>query len=341
MNQNWNKLLEFETRDLVEHFIKARFNRNASAAKIHEITSNFIQGREYFKSAQNSDFTVRPLLQYYGVLALSKGLILALNPQLSETHLKSSHGLEVKNWKEIIKSKDFGKLQISVGDGSFSELLNATENTNYLRANSSVINLKSHLTKPSKGDAISLEQLIQYFPDLSTEFKSWTGKELDFAVIESVKYDSSKNTSEIKVRGGLSEDALEKIFPFSYCLNRTYENNVVKYESKKWGPNVTQKWNGPFDIGDPCAIPVIGNDIGLNLISGMFMISYVFGMLARYYPTAWISLRRGEKGDKIYPFAYRIMEFIDEKYPRVILDFLNAPYEFEKETNNRHSACLP
>lgn len=334
MNQDWNKLLEFETRDLVERFIKARFNRDASAAKIHEITSNFIQGREYFKSAQHSDFTVRPLLQYYGVLALSKGLILSLNPKLSETHLKSSHGLDVKNWKEIIKSKDFGKLQISVGDGSFSELLNATENTNYLRANSSGINWKSHLTKPSKGDVISLEQLIQYFPDLSVEFKSWTGKELDFAVIESVKHNSSNNTSEIKVRGTLNEDALEKIFPLSYCTNRTYENNIVKYESEKWGPNVTQKWSGPFNIGDPCAIPVIGNDIGLNLISGMFMISYVFGMLARYYPTAWISLRRGEKGDKIYPFAYRIMEFIDEKYPRVIIDFLNAPYEFEKEKSN-------
>ena len=64
------------------------------------------------------------------------------------------------------------------------------------------------------------------------------------------------------------------------------------------------------------------------------MISYVFGMLARYYPTAWISLRRGDKGDKIYPFAYRIMEFIDEKYPWVIIDFLNAPYEFEKEKSN-------
>ncbi len=65
----------------------------------------------------------------------------------------------------------------------------------------------------------------------------------------------------------------------------------------------------------------------------MFIISYVFGMMARYYPTAWISLRRGEKGDKIYPFVYRIMEFIDDKYPKVILDFLNAPYEFQNNSN--------
>ena len=322
-------MLEFETRDLVERFIKNRFNRTASAGKINEITSNFIQGREYFRGALSSDFTVRPLLQYYGILALSKGLILSLNPTFSETHLKASHGLEVKNWKEILKSKNFGKLEISIGEGSFSELLNATENKNYLRSNSSAVNWQSYLNKPSKGDVINLEQLIQYYPDLNTEFKSWTGLNLVYAVIESVKHNGDNKMTEIKLRGNISDDYLEILFPKVYCLNRTFENNIVRYESEKWGPNVTQRWHGPFNIGESCAIPVLKDDIGLNLICGMFMISYVFGMMARYYPTTWIALRRGEKGDKIYPSVYRIMEFIDEKYPKVILDFLNAPYEFE------------
>jgi hypothetical protein len=329
MNRDWNKLLEFETRDLVERFVYARFERKPNAAKVQEITSNFIQGREYFKSADKSDFTVKPLLQYYGVLALSKGLILALNPSLSETHLKASHGLEIKNWKQILKSKDFEKLEIGIGDGSFSELINATGNYNYLRANSSGINWKSGLTKPKKGDTISLEQLIQYYPDLRTEFKSWTGKKLVYVVINGSQY--SAGAAAIKLQGKIIESDLDLIFPEKYCKNRTFKNQVLKYESKNWGPNVTQRWDSPFNIGDACAIPVLKNDIGLNLISGMFMISYVFGMMARYYPTAWISLRKGEKGDKIYPFAYRIMEFIDNKFPKVVVDFLDAPYDFEKE----------
>ena len=329
MNQDWNKLLEFETRDLVERFFQTRFERQVTASKIHEVTSNFIQGREYFRSALSSDFTVKPLLQYYGVLALSKGLILSLNPSISETHLKASHGLEVKNWKEVIKSKEFGKLEIAIGDGSFSELLNTTENKNYLRANSSGINWMSFLSKPSKGDIITLEQLIQYFPDLNLEFKSWTGNELVFAEIESLKHNSD-GTTEIKLRRNIDSQYLDKLFPEIYCSERSFDNNILKYKNESWSPNVTQKWDGPFNIGDSCAIPVLGNDIGLNLISGLFMISYVFGMLARYYPTAWIGLRKGEKGDKIYPFAYRILEFVEKKYPTVVLDFLNAPYPFEK-----------
>lgn len=52
------------------------------------------------------------------------------------------------------------------------------------------------------------------------------------------------------------------------------------------------------------------------------MMSYVLGMMARYYPTTWIALRRAEKEDKVYPFIHRVIEFVDEKYPRVVLDFL-------------------
>eukprot|EP01093_Parvamoeba_rugata_P007420 TRINITY_DN2194_c0_g6_i1.p1 TRINITY_DN2194_c0_g6~~TRINITY_DN2194_c0_g6_i1.p1 ORF type:complete len:331 (+),score=48.22 TRINITY_DN2194_c0_g6_i1:41-1033(+) len=325
MNKDWNKLLEFETRDLVERFVKNRFGRKPKVDKIHEITSNFIQGREYFSSAKNSDFTVKPLLQYYGVLALSKGLILALNPSLSETHLKASHGLEIKNWKEILKSKDFGKLEITIRNGSFTELLNATDNRNYLRANSSGINWKSGLEKPKKGYMLQLEQLIQYYPDLNSEFKSWTGKNLVYAVISGFEK-SDKNKVKVILEGKPKESDLDLIFPHEYCVNRTFENKVLQYESEDWGPNITQKWDNTHGIGFACVIPVLKDDVGLNLISGMFMISYVFGMMARYYPTAWIALRKGEKGDKIYPFAYRMMEFIDNKFPKVIVDFLNAPY---------------
>ncbi len=325
MNKDWNKLLEFETRDLVENFIINRFERKPTQSKIYEINSNFTQGREYFKSAKNADFTVKPLLQYYGVLALSKGLILSLKPNILETNLKASHGLEIKNWKEVLKSKDYGKLEITIGNGSFSELINATSNRNYLRANSSEVNMISGLEKPAKGCIISLEQLIQYYPDLDVEFKSWTGRNLVYAVIDGFNPYDKKNI-KVSLSGRVDESHLDLLFPTKYCKNRDFKNQILKYESTGWGPNITQKWDNPLNVGQACVIPVLGNDIGLNLISGMFVISYVFGMMARYYPTAWISLRKGEKGDRIYPFVSRMIEFIDDKFPKVIVDFLNAPY---------------
>jgi hypothetical protein len=63
----------------------------------------------------------------------------------------------------------------------------------------------------------------------------------------------------------------------------------------------------------------------------MYIVSYVLGMMARYFPTTWISLKRVDKGDKIYPFIHRILDFIKERFPEQVLDFLNTPYDIENE----------
>lgn len=335
MNKVWNELLEFETRDLVDRFIHKRHGRELNANRIHQITSNFIQGREYFISAESGSITVKPLLQYYGVMALSKGLILSLNLSLTEDQLKSSHGLEVKNWKEVIKNKDFENLIIMIGEGTFTELISTTENKNYLSANSSAINWASFLNIPKTGDKFTLKQVFQYFPDLNKEYHSWISEKLNFAVIQELKTQTEDNKTHVKLEGIVDDSNIELFFPNEYCGDKTIEkvnhSTIVKYSNPKWSPNITQRWHGAFNIGDSCVIPTIPGDIGLNLLCGMYMISYVFGMMARYFPTSWISLRRVEKGDKIYPFVHRILDFIHEKYPKQVLDFLNSPYDFENK----------
>ncbi|MCK4445634.1 MAG: hypothetical protein KAW56_00975 [Candidatus Marinimicrobia bacterium] len=333
MDKVWNNLLEFESRDLVDRFIIKRYGRKSSANRTYQITSNFIQAREYFKSAEIANFTVRPLLQYYGVLALSKGLILTLDLTKTEEQLKSSHGLDVKNWNQILKNKDFENLEISFGEGTFSELLNATDNKNYLRANSSAVNWTSKLKAPKKGNVITLRQLIQYFPDLNKEYNSWIEEKLYFAIIKELKTEDNK--VHVKLEGQIDSYTIELLFPSEFCSRKSVEvqNNatIVKYDNCGWYPNITQRWHGAFNIGDSCIIPALTGDIGLNLLSGMYVMSYVFGMMARYYPTTWIGLKRGEKGDKIYPFVHRILNFVDEKFPRQVIDFLNSPYSFENE----------
>ncbi|MFC2152828.1 YaaC family protein [Bacteroidota bacterium] len=333
MNKIWNELLGFETRDIVERYIKKRFNRKLSEERILQIASNFIQGREYFKSSQSSSITVRPLLQYYGVMALSKGLILSLDLYKTEAQLKGSHGLEVKNWKEILKKRDFENIEITVRDGTFTELLEATQNKNYLRANSSHVNYGSSLKAPRNNDKLKLKKLIQYFPDLNSEYSSWLDETLHFAILNTLKNDFDNKKVIIELQGKVENKTIELLFPIEYCPSKeiTFEQGktLLTFDECDWYPNITQRWHGAFDIGDACIIPTLHNDIGLNLLGGIYMISYVFGMMARYHPSTWMALQRIEKGDKIYPFVHRILEFIDDKYPRIILDFLKGPYDFE------------
>lgn len=331
MNNNWNELLEYESRDLIQRFYTKRFGRKPSDDKVPQIAANFIQAREYFKNAENASITVRPLLQYYGVMALSKGLILCLDANLTEAQLKASHGLDIKNWKLILSNREFEKLEITVGNGTFSELMRATENKNYLRANSSAVSWGGALNIPPAGTVVTLKQLIQYFPDLSREYHSWLEEDLNFAILKTLR--RLDNESLAVLEGNITDEAIDKFFPAEFCNEKTIKRGdatYVTYTNPNWSPNVTQRWNGAFGIGDACVIPVLQNDIGFSLLSGMHVMSYVFGMMARYYPSTWISLQRVEKGDKILPFVHRIMDFIESRFPLQILDFLKSPYSFEK-----------
>lgn len=329
MKSIWNEILIYETRDLVEKHQIKMFGRKPSAKKLDQITSNFVQAREYFQSAELSNITVKPLLLYYGVMAMSKGLILSLDKNITEEQFKSSHGLDVKNWKEVQKSMEFENIEITIGEGTFTELLKNTKNTNLLRSNSTNVNYFAQLKAPTKGTSISLKKVVQYFPDLNNEFFHWTGEKLIFLTVKSLKSNPTTKKVEVKIVSEPKDGSIDLCFPLEFCENRISKkiidgNILVEYDDNGWYPNLTQKWTGPFDIGDVCAIPPIQNDIGLNLLGGMYIMSYVFGMMARYFPTTWIRLRRAEKGDRIYPFAQNIIDFVYEYFPRQVLDFLQS-----------------
>lgn len=347
MDKIWNKLLEFETKDLVKSYFKRVHNSNVNDWKVREVTANFIQGREYFKSAELANITIKPLLLYYGVLSLSRGLILTLKPRLKEQALKKSHGISISNWDEALKSKKFENLKISVGDGSLLELIEATKNINYLKATVNAINFKSTLRIPEKGYNVTLEHLYWYLPDLANEFEVWTNSSFPspIAVVPNAKYDDESNRRSIRlIKGNIDENFINLVFPDKYCsnieINEDSEDSsyfYISYDNNGWMPNITQKWDGPFGIGDACTVPVLADNKGFNTVSTMYALSYIYGMMARYYPSSWISLGRVEKGDRIYPLIHRTLSFIESKFPVVVLDFLRAPYEFKNKTLDTNS----
>jgi YaaC-like Protein len=60
-----------------------------------------------------------------------------------------------------------------------------------------------------------------------------------------------------------------------------------------------------------------------------YLLTYILGMLARYYPTHWISLAQGEKGDALWPAINRAQHFVEDSFPELaielILDVLSNP----------------
>jgi hypothetical protein len=91
----------FQSFDLVQREFQRWHGRELNAERTWEIVSSFVQGQEYFVSASTAAEAVRPLLLYYGVLSVGRGLILFLTGR-SEATIKSSHGLALGPWEETL-----------------------------------------------------------------------------------------------------------------------------------------------------------------------------------------------------------------------------------------------
>ena len=53
-----------------------------------------------------------------------------------------------------------------------------------------------------------------------------------------------------------------------------------------------------------------------------YMISYALGMLVRYYPTHWISLINGGKGDLLWPTINRAQQYVEAAYPELVAEYV-------------------
>jgi len=46
-------------------------------------------------------------------------------------------------------------------------------------------------------------------------------------------------------------------------------------------------------------------------------------MLARYYPTHWMALVRGEKGDAAWPAVNTSLSYVEQAYPELVWEFIS------------------
>ena len=72
-------------------------------------------------------------------------------------------------------------------------------------------------------------------------------------------------------------------------------------------------------------------------LAACFMLSYILGMLCRYHPVIWTGLIRLEKGDALYPLVVRILDWVQDMFPAMVVDILQGPYDFEKQAEQKNA----
>lgn len=343
---SWARLSLYESTDLVRGLFRQRHDRELNTEKAREIVSAVAQGREYFSAAAEAGLLVRPLLQYYGVLSLSRGLILLLSHNLRETSLPQAHGLSSVGWGNLLaaNTRRPAELQVKVCNGTFLSMLESTGNSD-----DSIV-----FTGPYPNRIIfSRMRSVADFNDVTITFQQVLSRVSELRDVYERSFGqcasnyrafvftlSGKTLSDIDLfngRHGLpSEPQLreELLIPADVPLQSTAQHNFVPPE-----PHLKYRLLHPAGTNFIDLLPQIDNlsdgstsivapfaaDLSVSRIGRFFLLSYFLGTLARYHPTSWLAIMQSsQKGDFMLPIIREAMGAIQNHFPALIIKELEG-----------------
>lgn len=337
----WNSLAHFQTHDLVQRAFQRKHSRELNAQRTREITSCFMQAEEYFRNAHTAAEVVRPLLLYYGVLSIGRGLILFLDKNAKEENLKPSHGLKTKDWKGIL-GKDLPnilELIVEIEDGIFSELVAVTDplqqNILPMPDGGVVIESVDYQKSLQVGDLVKFDDILSRISCLDLTYHDVMDRraQLRSGIIIHTEAAYIVHFINDAVIGVTTADEVRNLFhvpqhieiglmaPGSGC---DYPNFAyrVEHSNKKYpvACPIIESIN-EFSIGN-IIVPWPQN-LYISQFSKCYLTSYVLGMLVRYFPSRWMALIRNQKGDAALPLVRAAIRHIEEDFPRMALALLH------------------
>jgi hypothetical protein len=332
----WTELSLFESHDFVIKKFRERNARELNAAKASEIISQFGQAREYFESATSAGILVRPLLVYYGAVSLVRGLVLFLNIRQREATLKPSHGLSELGWREVLSAGTarLGDLRIHFEQrGTFAELAATTQNREY-----AYIHRLPHpqrLLHQTEGSSqfepetvMTLQQLLARVPQLADLYEQ-TFDRLPSAYRGDVVMTDETSETRVSFFGSEYRMPSREVLKSEFSLPDTVVLQTEQSYPERRDVCITFRvihdsyasltsqlpptWDGPGS--DPWLVAPCAPGIRLSSLSIYYAIAFVFGMLARYHPTEWRNLLRGQRGDLLGPLVREAVRVVEYELP--------------------------
>ncbi len=347
MNQEiWQQLLSLESRDITQQWYSKIHERELNARRAKEINAAAKQAREYFRNAYNSDYTVRPLLTYYGVASLSRSLLLLLKRDGGEEGLARGHGLMIIDWgKQLSGDLSMGlaslaSLRIQTCSGLFSDFIRGTNNRISIHVNSSGVDWRLEYDIPNEGNQVSLGDLLARIPDLFKDYSN-VSPEIKYTPVNEMSI-SRQNGFKAKVRREHFETFKDTYQNMGYNIDSQDEWSTLTCNAETFTQNTplfvhsyVHKIFGSIPglhIAEPFSDKLAYSQLGIT-----YLTSYFLGMLARYFPTHWISLIQGDKGDALWPTINRAQQFVENTYPELVIEMINDTLKENESKSNENA----
>lgn len=332
----WEPLRRFESRDYVTRYYHVQHGRTLNAQRAHEIGSCFTQGQEYFSSASIASDAVKPLLLYYGMASLCRGVILLKNSRKKEESLIPGHGLIRVDWPATLHDgiSSILDLKVQSTNGTFPEFVEAVGNGqsySWLHQDGRAGGFKKDFGTPAflqDDSRITLGDLLSRVPDLAAEYEIATGGwgNTDFgwvlALEESLRVHFFP-TDKVDVLTAVKSYRFPATAVFSNAPNPRIPQ-IPSFCVEIPAAGEKRKRVAPMAVNQDSSLGWLVRPLpnGDNLIEihMMFIEAFIYGMLSRYFPSKWMSLQRGGKGDIARSLILAAVERVERQFPKLLRD---------------------
>ena len=343
---SWARLSLYESTDLVRGLFQQRHDRELNASKAREIVSAVAQGREYFEAAAEGGLLVRPLLQYYGVLSLCRGLILLLSPNFREASLSPAHGLSSIGWGSVLAADTHlpSQLTIRINNGTFLAMIESTHNSDVSIVftgpyPNKILFTRNRNVPGLEGVTVTLQQVLSRIPELRDIYERSFGQcAANYrAFVFTLSSTTQTDIDLFSGRHGLPPEQQlrqELDIPANVDIASTPHHNFVPPELHlryrllhpagtnfiELLPQIDNLADGSVSIIAPFA-----PGLSFSRIGRLFLLSYVLGTLARYHPTSWLGIMQSrQKGDLLLPIIRESLGAIQQNFPSLVIKELEA-----------------
>jgi len=327
----WHQLLPLENRDITRKWFNKIHGRELNVRRAKEINAAAKQAREYFRNADNSDYSVRPLLTFYGVSSLSRSLLLLLKRDGGEEKLTSGHGLNTVDWSGVLSgdlSTGLGSLlnlKVQTCSGLFGDFIRETQNRISIHVRSSGVDWRLNYDIPELGVVISLGDLFSRMPDLFKDY-SVVSSDIRYAYINDILCDQ-QNGFKVKVRNDHFDDFKDIYQNMGYKIETQEQWSIMTCDAETFGQNlpifIHSYIHKSFEaIPNLYIAEPFHDQFAFSQLCITYIVAYYLGMLARYYPTHWMALLQGETGDVLWPTVNKAQQLVESSYPELVVEMI-------------------
>ncbi len=244
----------------------------------------------------------------------------------------AGHGIETLGWRTVLGVdltaglSALGHLKIKTCSGLFTDFLYGTSNHICMHVQSGAVDWGLSYKIPPTGDEFSLGELMSRVPDLQAQHHR-ASHESHYASINEMTY-SESGGFHAKVSAKYLDSFKDSYADLGFSLTRSGDWFDLKCDSgtfKSHPPQYMHTYVHKMFGSIPSLhlVKPLSSESRYSQMAITYMLSYILGMLSRYFPTHWIALLSGEKGDEVWPAIHATQRYVYQSFPELVIEFIH------------------